>query len=195
MTPTTNPTKTAKPQPSLWEIFIEFLIIGAVSFGGGIVAYQKILLTEKRKWLNDDEFMAALAISQTMPGLNAVNLAVLAGDRLRGSLGALAAATGLLMPGCAFVMVVGLIYLKNADHPDANMVLGGVAAAATGLLAAITYRLGQRQFTEIKRLAILVATFILMSIVNLSLPLVLLIMAPIAIFLFRPKTRNPNNNP
>jgi chromate transporter len=33
--------------PSLWEIFYEFLLIGAISFGGGIVAYQKILLTEK----------------------------------------------------------------------------------------------------------------------------------------------------
>lgn len=174
-------------KPSLWEIFIEFLIIGAVSFGGGIVAYQKILLTEKKKWLNDDEFMAALAISQTMPGLNAVNLAVLAGDRLRGVAGSMAAAVGLLIPGCSFVLVVGLVYLKNANHPDANLLLAGVAAAATGLLAAITYKLGRRQFIEPKRLAILVCTFVLMSIVNLSLPVVLLIMAPVALYLFRPK--------
>jgi chromate transporter len=185
--PPQTPSLPQGQPPSLWELFIEFLIIGAVSFGGGIVAYQKILLTEKRKWLNDDEFMAALAISQTMPGLNAVNLAVLAGDRLRGAPGAIAAAIGLLIPGCTFVLVVGLIYLKNANHPDANMILAGVAAAATGLLAAITYRLGRRQFVEIKRLAILIATFVLMSIVNWSLPVVLLIMAPIAIYLFRPK--------
>ena len=67
---------------SLVELFVEFLLIGAVSFGGGIVAYEKILLTEKKKWLSQDEFMAALAISQTMPGLNSVNLAILAGDKL-----------------------------------------------------------------------------------------------------------------
>jgi hypothetical protein len=88
--------------PSLWEIFYEFLLIGAISFGGGIVAYQKILLTEKRHWLNDDEFMACLAISQTMPGLNAVNIAVLTGDKLRGVLGAIVAAVGLLIPGICF---------------------------------------------------------------------------------------------
>jgi chromate transporter len=193
MNPTPAPPSGGVPadKPSLWEIFFEFFIIGALSFGGGIVAYQKILLTEKRKWLTDDEFMAALAISQTMPGLNAVNLAVLAGDRLRAGPGSLAAAIGLLIPGCAFVLVVGLIYLKNADHPDANLILAGVAAAATGLLAAITYRLGQRQFIEPKRLLILVATFLLMSIVNLSLPVVLLIMAPVAIFVFRPKPERP----
>jgi chromate transporter len=182
-------------RPSLWEIFFEFLLIGAVSFGGGIIAYQKILLTEKKRWLTDDEFMAALAISQTMPGLNAVNLSVLSGDRLRGVLGSIVATIGLLIPGCTFVLVVGLIYLKNADHPDANLLLGGVAAAATGLLAAITYRIGKRQFTHLKPLLILIATFVLMSLVNLSLPLVLAIMAPIAIFIYRPRGNDANQTP
>jgi chromate transporter len=174
-------------KPTLRELFLEFLIIGAVSFGGGIVAYQKILLTEKKRWLTDDEFMAALAISQTMPGLNAVNLAVLSGDKLRGVLGAIAATVGLLIPGCAFVMAVGLVYIEGADHPLANLILGGIAAAATGLLSAITYKIGHKQFREFKALTILIATFILMSIVSLSLPMVLLIIAPIAIYLYRPR--------
>lgn len=185
------PIPPASP-PSLWELFFEFLIIGAVSFGGGIIAYEKILLTEKKRWLSDDEFMAALAISQTMPGLNAVNLAVLSGDKLRGVMGSIAATVGLLIPGCAFVMVVGLIYLQNADHPTANLILGGVAAAATGLLSAITYKIGHKQFKEIKALIILIATFILMSIVSLSLPMVLAIIAPIAIYLYRPKKDEGN---
>lgn len=173
--------------PSLWEMFISFLVIGAVSFGGGIIAYEKILLTEKKRWLTDDEFMAALAISQTMPGLNAVNLAVLAGDKLRGVVGSIVATVGLLIPGCAFVMVVGLIYLQSADHPTADLLLTGVAAAATGLLTAITFKIGRRQFGSIKPLLIVAATFLLMSIVNLSLSAVLAIMAPVAIMIYRPK--------
>jgi len=185
--PNTPDTLVAPEKPSLWEIFFQFLVIGAVSFGGGIVAYEKILLTEKKRWLSDDEFMAALAISQTMPGLNAVNLAVLAGDRLRGSLGALSAAIGLLIPGCAFVMAVGLVYIQSQDHPMADQLLTGVAAAATGLLSAITYKIGKRQLSEIKPLIIVIATFVLMSIVSLSLPVVLLIMAPVTIYLYRPR--------
>lgn len=180
----------AEPQlrPRLWEIFVEFLLIGAISFGGGIVAYEKILLTEKRRWLNDDEFMACLAISQTMPGLNAVNIAILAGDRLRGVLGAILAPVGLLIPGTTFVLVMGVLFLKHTDQPLANLLLAGVAAAATGLLAAITYRLGQKQFNHFKSLVVVIATFYLMSILTLSLPMVLLIMVPIALLLFRPKT-------
>lgn len=174
--------------PSLAEIFREFLLIGAISFGGGIVAYQKILLTEKRRWLNDDEFMACLAISQTMPGLNAVNIAVLAGDRLRGMPGSIAAALAILLPGTAFVLIMGTLYLENPGHPLANLLLAGVAAAATGLLSAITYRLGRKQLNHFKSLLIVISSFYLMSIVKLSLPMVLLIMVPIALLIFRPKS-------
>ena len=174
-------------QVSLLSLFIEFLLIGAVSFGGGIVAYQKILLTEKKKWLSQDEFMAALAISQTMPGLNSVNLAVLAGDKLRGGIGALVAMLGLILPGAAFVMIAGYAYSEGQDHPIVNLLLAGIAAAATGLLAAITYKIGSKLFQQIKPLLIIVATFVLMSVLHLSLIWVLLIMAPIALFLFRPR--------
>ena len=84
-----------KPVPNIRSIFLEFLLIGLVSFGGGIMAYERRLLLEKRKWLSNDEFMAILAMGQTMPGLNSVNLAMLSGDRIRGLAGAVAAVIGV----------------------------------------------------------------------------------------------------
>jgi len=79
----------AAERPTLWQIFFEFLLIGAVSFGGGIVACERMLLIEKRQWLSADSFMATLALNQTISGLNPVNLALLAGDQLRGTMDAL----------------------------------------------------------------------------------------------------------
>ena len=175
------------PVASLWQLFYEFLLIGAVSFGGGIVAYERILLIEKRKWLTVDEFMATLAISQTMPGLNSVNLAVLAGNHVRGTLGAVAASCGLLIPGMVFVLVAGVAYSAGEDHPLVNMLLAGVAAGATGLLAAITFKIGSNHFRHLKSLAIIVATFVLMSFFKLSLIWVLVIMGPVSLFLYRPQ--------
>jgi chromate transporter len=176
--------------PTLWVIFREFLLIGAVSFGGGIVAYERILLVDKRKWLSPDEFMATLAISQTMPGLNSVNLALLAGDRLRGFLGAFVAATGLMLPGGLFVLIAGVAYSEGADHPVMNILLAGVAAGATGLLASITYKIGDQHFRHMRSLLMIVATFVLMSVLKLSLITVLVIMAPIGLYLFRPRAED-----
>ena len=175
---------------TLSDLFIQFLIIGAVSFGGGIIAYERILLIEKRNWLSADEFMGYLAISQTMPGLNSVNLAVLAGDHLRGIWGAVIAALGLILPGSLFVLIIGIAYTNNNKHPLANLLLTGIAAGACGLLAAITYRIGDEHWKHLKSVIIIACTFGLMSIAKLSLPLVLLIMAPISIYLYRPKLQS-----
>lgn len=188
---TTASKKEISPHPaaptSLWSIFIEFLLIGAVSFGGGIIAYERMLLIEKRKWLTPDEFMATLAISQTMPGLNSVNLACLAGDRLRGAWGAIAAICGLILPGGLFVLIAGLAYSAGEDHPAVNLLLAGVAAGATGLLSAVTYKIGSEHFRHLKSLLIIVATFVLMSIFKLSLIWVLAVMAPISLLLYWPR--------
>ena len=181
-----NDLVPAANSPTLYDIFLQFLIIGAISFGGGIIAYERILLVEKRRWLSPDEFMAYLAISQTMPGLNSVNMAVLAGDHLRDARGAVTATLGLIFPGSLFVLGIGILYSSAADHPLSNLILIGIAAAASGLLAAITYRIGEDNWRHLKSILIIVATFLLMSIAKLSLPLVLVIMAPIAIYLYRP---------
>lgn len=186
-----NPAEISHTQKvSLYDLFVQFLIIGAISFGGGIVAYERILLIDKRKWLTEDEFMAYLAISQTMPGLNSVNLAVLAGDHLRGIGGAISATLGLILPGSLFVLIVGVAYANNPDHPLTNMLLTGIAAGACGLLAAITYRIGGQHWKHLKSLLIIIFTFGLMSVVKLSLPLVLIIMAPISIYLYRPNKQS-----
>ena len=57
---------TAKPQVTYTTIFIKFLTIGAVSFGGGIIAYLQRMLIDDTKWMNEDEFLAALPEAVTV---------------------------------------------------------------------------------------------------------------------------------
>ena len=171
----------------LLDLFLQFLMVGAVSFGGGIIAYERILLVEKRKWLTADQFMAYLAISQTMPGLNSVNLAILAGDYLRGIKGSIIALLGLVLPGSVLVLLLGLVYTALTDHAITVLLLTGIAAGATGLLAAVTYRIGDEHWKKPISLLLIATTFVLMSIVKLPLLEVLAIMAPISLFIYRPK--------
>lgn len=180
---------------ALHQIFWQFLVVGTISFGGGIVAYLKDLLVTRYRWVDSDEFIVMLSISQTMPGLNSVNIAILMGDRLRGAIGATVAAVGLLLPGAAIVMSIGLLYGINSDHPMANHVLGGVAAAAAALLTTVTWNLGERTFKKRKSLALLVLTFVLMSIVKWPLYLVLSIVLPLALFIYRPTESHKAGEP
>jgi chromate transporter len=146
------------------------------------------MLIDETKWLTDDEFLAALEISQTMPGLNAVNMSVLVGDRLRGPIGATIAAVGMVAPGALLVFFLG-VAAGAAHHatPIANAALRGIAAGATGLLLAIALRTGHKQFLNPRDLILMAITFALMSLVKVRLLIILLTLGPIAIYMYRPR--------
>ena len=120
----------ASPPVSLGRIFSVFALIGVTSFGGGIVAYLRRSLVEKEKWLDAEEFMAALEISQTLPGLNSTNMSVIVGRKLRGAAGAVVAVLGMILPGAIIVTALGFAYVALRHDPKVALVLAGVASAA-----------------------------------------------------------------
>lgn len=176
----------AAERVSLARIFGAFALIGVTSFGGGIVAYLRRALVEKHRWLDDDEFMAALEISQTLPGLNSTNMSVIVGRKLRGPAGAVAAVLGMVLPGALIVMGLGAAYARFRHDPDVKAVLAGVAAAAVGLLLQVTLKIGWKQLVRPRELAFVVAVFVLVGFWHVSLVVTLACVAPLAIWLNRP---------
>ena len=151
------------------------------------------MLVQETKWLTPDEFLVDLEISQTLPGLNAVNMSVLVGDRLRGASGALTAATAMILPGAVFVLGLGVAATEARNaFPAVHGALLGVAAGAVGLLSAITWRAGKKQFLRPLDLVLLLATFVAMTILKWPLYVVLLTLGPLAIFLYRPRRAAPD---
>jgi chromate transporter len=121
----------------LVELFLLFSQLGLSSFGGGVSAWMHRAFVERRGWLGEAEFSAALALARIMPGVNVVNLAVLIGQRVRGPSGAAAAALGLLIgPSC---VAVGLMIAYGALARSAVLqaAIEGAAAAAAGMLIAM----------------------------------------------------------
>jgi chromate transporter len=175
---------------SLGMIFRTFLTAGAISFGGGVVAYLREYTVSDTKWLDDDAFLDALEISQTLPGLNAVNISVIIGDNLRGIPGAIAAVAGLVLPGVVVIMGLGAAWREESNNPQVRAFLIGVAAAAVGLLSTVTLQLGHKQFAKPLDLAIVAATFIAVSILRIPLYIVLLVIGSAAILLYRPGAKH-----
>lgn len=173
--------------PPTAEIFRAFFRIGITSFGGGLVAYLRDELVTTRKWMSPDEFLAALEIGQTLPGLNSVNVAIIAGRRLAGPRGAIAAATGLVLPGLVILCLLGVLYARFRHNPDVTAALAGIAAAAVGLLLQVTLKIGAKQFLHFRDLCFVLVTFVLVAIYHVSLPVVLFLVAPVAIILCRPR--------
>ncbi len=177
--------------PSTGQIFAAFFQIGITSFGGGLVAYLRDELVSKRGWMTAEDFLAALEIGQTLPGLNSTNVAIIAGRKLGGVRGAVAAATGLVLPGAVILCLLGILYVRFHGNPDVTAALAGIAAAAVGLLLQVTLKIGAKQLIQPVDLCFVIATFVLTGIFHVSLLATLFILAPIAIFLRRPRNTAP----
>lgn len=171
----------------LGEVFLSFLTIGAISFGGGIIAYLRNTLVENKKWLTPQQFLGALEISQTMPGTNSTNMAVIVGDFLCGPIGALAAFIGICLPGA--VLALGLAAASSGErhNPIGHAALAGVTVAAVGILAAITVRTGRDAKMAVADFFIMALTFVGMAIFKIPLLILAVVFGGVAVLLHRPK--------
>jgi chromate transporter len=177
----------APAQATVPEIFRAFLLIGATSFGGGVVAYLHSSLVEKHRWIDDRTFVECLAIGQTLPGLNATNMSVLVGDRLRGAAGAAAAVIGMCLPGALLMFAAGVAFGLHGNRPLVVAMLHGVAAAATGLVFALTVQIGRKALAGAADLAFVLATAAAVNLFHFKVPYVLLVVGAIAIWWHRPR--------
>jgi len=173
---------------SIAQIFLEFLIIGATSFGG-VVPYLRGSLVTKRGWINDKEFVEMLSISQSLPGLNATNMAILVGEKLRGALGSFAAIIGICLPGAVLMYCVGIFYRAHGDHVWITAALKGVAAAAVGLILSTVVSMSKKSLSGKIDFFFIALTVIAVNRLHLGVPRTLVAVGILAILFHRPRKR------
>ena len=172
----------AAPAPSIAELFLAFAAISLSGFGG-VLAWARRIMVERRRWFTAEEFNEAFALCAFLPGGNMVNFAVIFGSRIRGPLGALAALAGLLGPPMILIIAVGALYAHYGELPALRRMLTGVAAAAAGLMLATVAKMARPLFKNRAVVAPLIAllTFVAIGILHWPLPLVLLVIVPVSI--------------
>jgi len=173
---------------SVFDIFKEFLTIGATSFGG-VVPYLRSALVTRRQWVDDKEFVEMLSISQSLPGLNATNMAILVGEKLRGLAGSIAAILGICLPGAVLMYVVGVFYRLHGDHNWTTAALKGVAAAAVGLVLSTVVGLSKKSLSRNIDFVFMAATVLAVNRLHWSVPRALIVVGLVAILFHRPRTK------
>src|SRR5215469_15746658 len=173
---------------SVFDIFKEFLTIGATSFGG-VVPYLRSALVTRRQWVDDKEFVEMLSISQSLPGLNATNMAILVGEKLRGPAGSIAAILGICLPGALVMYIVGIFYRLHGDHDWATAALKGVAAAAVGLILFTVVNLSKKALSHKFDFVFIAATVLAVNRLHWSVPRALIVVGFLAILFHRPRTK------
>lgn len=119
--------------PTRLLLFLAFLKIGLLGFGG-VAALARHVLVVERRLLGEREFAENFGLASSLPGANTVNLATMLGDRLCGPSGAAAALLGLLGAPLALLALVATLYSRFGHLADVQAALHGSAAAAAGIV-------------------------------------------------------------
>lgn len=163
-------------------LFRCFLIVGVTGFGGVLPVFVHEVV-RKRAWLDQEEFTELLAVCQVLPGPNIVNMSMVMGMRTCGLSGAFVSVLGLLLLPVILVLALGALYASFAHLPEVEGAVRSIAAAAAGLLIAITARLFWPQ--RANPVAIGIGLLVLIAIAWFRMPLlwVLAVLGPVSIAL------------
>jgi chromate transporter len=129
---------------SLPVLFLTFLKIGSILFGSGYVllAFLQRDLVTRLGWLTSQQLIDAIAIGQVTPG-PVFTTATFIGYYLGGLPGATAATLGIFLPSFIFVAISNPLIPRIRRSTFAGALLDGVNVASLGLMAAVTWQLGQ----------------------------------------------------
>ncbi len=117
------------------QLFLTFLKIGAVSFGGG---YAMIPLIQdeviSNGWLSSEQILNFIAVSESTPGPIAINMATFIGSSQGGLLGAMCATLGVVLPSFVIILIIASVINGLLKFAGVKAFIDGLRPVVVGLI-------------------------------------------------------------
>jgi chromate transporter len=180
----------ASQAPSSGALFFAFLVVGLSGFGG-VLPFARRMLVERRGWLTEADFNETLALCQSLPGPNIVNMSVVVGSRFDGPRGAVACTSGLVVAPVGLVLVLAALWGRFGAMGHVRDGVSGLAAAAAGLAGATALKMARPILDKAPLSAgpFVVAAFVAVGLLRLPLPWVALTLGPLSVLIAWRKSR------
>lgn len=132
------------------ELYLTFMRIGAVNFGGGYAMLPLLEedLARKRDWVTREELMDYFAIGQCTPGLIALNVSTFIGNKRKGVPGALAATTGFLTCPIIIILIIAMFMQNFAEYPIVQHAFAGIRVCVCVLIIQAVLRLWKKAVVD-----------------------------------------------
>ena len=165
----------------LFDLFITFAKIGAVTFGGGY-AMLPILqreIVENKKWSNEEELADYYAIGQCTPGVIAVNVGTFIGRKVAGNIGGIVATLGVVFPSVVIISLLAGVIEYYSSLEWVKHAFAGIRVCVCVLIFNAVIKLFVKSIIDKKTLAIYLIILACSIFFNIS-PVIFVISAGIA---------------
>jgi chromate transporter len=166
------------------DLFLVFLKMGCVTFGGGYAMVPVIEreLIKKRGWTTMEEVMDYYTVAQVTPGIIAVNTSTFIGYKQKGPLGGILATFGFVFPGVTMVTVIALCLSSFAEYPAVQHAFAGIRVAVGALILDTVIKLVRGVFKDSMSVLLFGLSFALSAALSVN-PVFLVLASGIAGFL------------
>lgn len=167
---------TIKKLRKLIDIYIVFLKLGSVSFGGGfaIVSLMEKEIVQKRKWVDKETLIDIFAISQSLPGAIALNSSAFVGFAIAGIPGSIVALLGNLTSPVIIIISLTLLFNRFRSIPAIQAAFRGIYPAIVALVAYAGYVVGKTSIVDMLGFFIMLSSLLLSILFNIPpIPLIL----------------------
>jgi chromate transporter len=145
----TTPPISSSPQPlsqKLVELTLLFLKLGFTAFGGpaahvGMLHHEVV---QRRKWLDDQQFLDLLGATNLIPGPNSTEMCIHIGYLRAGWLGLILAGSCFILPAMLIVMLLAWVYVQYGSTPAAAWLLYGIKPVIIAVILKALWDLGRK---------------------------------------------------
>ena len=139
-----------------------------------MIPQMQQIAVEDKKWLTSEDMLDCVAISQSLPGVVAVNAATFIGNKKAGTPGAIAATVGVILPAIIAIVLAVLFLDYIGNNPFVEGAFTGVKAAVCGLIVVTMIRMGKEILASPFHWVLMVAAFAAVGVFNISVVWVVL---------------------
>jgi chromate transporter len=179
------PLLGAADAPMLGKLFTFFLKAGSLTFGSGlvIVPFLEKGLVQQTGWLNEREFLVAVAMGMMSPG-PVVITATFVGYLVAGFSGALVATIGIFLPSFLLVLLVAPVLVRYRTNPNVQGFIRGAYAAAIGTILGACVLLGRIAIGDWLTALVTLVSLVVLFRWKVSNPLLIAVAAAIGLVAF-----------
>ena len=171
------------------KLFVSTFVLSAFTFGGGyvIVPLMRKKFVDQYGWIEEEEMLDLVAISQSCPGAIAVNASVLIGYRVGGIMGAVMTVLGTALPPMIVLSVITYFYDVFRSNLYVGYALKGMQAGVAAVIADVVYTMarGVAKVKKIMPAVIMAAAFAATYFFDVNVMLILLVCALLGLILKR----------
>ncbi|MFA7426869.1 chromate transporter [Mesotoga sp.] len=161
----------------LIELFWSFFKIGLLAFGGGYGALSLIQdqIVNINNWMNLEEFLTLISISQMTPGPIAINSATFIGYRIAGVPGSVCSTVGVVLPSVFWIFLILKLLKLLSRWIDTSEVFNALRLGIVALILSATFRIGIESINSIFTLILGIFAFVILSKFRLSVIWIVLV--------------------